>query len=221
MRMNAKSFRHRHRFLKIGCMTLRYLPILLLFGMVNAQVILYDTRTNSGDATIQQAQETDSANWHDWTSRIPDVLTQLPGSFTHVGGQQSIALVRRNDAEGDSRTYWGTYELQLIENNSIALILPYDGFDLVGTTDLNGDGIHEILMSGSGFGQGVEVQQLKLMVVIEGKLQEFRDFGFVYEDNCSTGSENRKITNTLITTRVSDDKSQVLYNIQTIEQACQ
>jgi hypothetical protein len=71
--------------------------------------------------------------------------------------------------------------------------------DIVRKTDLNGDGIDELLMKSSYMGQGTLTEMATLVSFQNGRRRVLQDLGTVVEDSCASGM------------RGSTSKASVLY----------
>jgi hypothetical protein len=84
------------------------------------------------------------------------VLSQTAGSFTRSGARQVAYLIKVGECGAQKRSYFGGYRLVVFENGQLITGGKSQGGDYIDTAaDVAGDGIEEILISGSGFGQGV------------------------------------------------------------------
>ncbi len=59
--------------------------------------------------------------------------------------------------------------------------------NIVRKTDLNDDGIDELLMTGGDINQGIVVEMASLLDFQNGRLRIIQDFGTVVEDSCPSG----------------------------------
>src|SRR5436190_19676198 len=61
---------------------------------------------------------------------------------------------------------------------------------IVRKTDLNGDGINELLMTSGDMAQGTLVEMADLIDFQNGRMHVIEDLGTVIEDSCGTGMQD-------------------------------
>ena len=66
------------------------------------------------------------------------------------------------------------------------------GDSVVLVEDLNGDGLEELMVAGTGMHQGYLTTSADIGTFAGGKWTQLRDLGRVYEDNCGTIKDDRK-----------------------------
>ncbi len=139
---------------------------------------------------------------------VPEMKGKLAGSFTEKNKSEILYLISINDCAQAKETWYP--ELVVIFSGEMktfqTLITPIDEKDPVGyfaqplkLLDLNQDQINEILVMGSGAGQGINVESAQILKIQNNHLIKITDFREVYEDSCDAGYENSAILASLIT----------------------
>ncbi|MDT5062549.1 MAG: eukaryotic-like serine/threonine-protein kinase [Acidobacteriota bacterium] len=109
------------------------------------------------------------------------------GSFTAAGLQQTAYLI--DTRSGSHADNFGPKYLAIFNGETYVADFPVTNLSLIlQASDLNHDGINELLL-GYSYTQMGELQEwAKLVQVSQGKLRIIRDFGTTYRSTC--GSEN-------------------------------
>jgi hypothetical protein len=115
----------------------------------------------------------------------PRVERMRAGSFSAPGASEMLFDVAVRECGATHADNWGTHRLVLLGGGKIISDLPLAG-RLAGSVDLDGDGRHEILVQGSGTGQGVTAVTLTVARLEPSGLVTVKDLGVVYEGTCGS-----------------------------------
>ncbi len=129
----------------------------------------------------------------------PEVLERVNGSFTEAGTSESLYLIAVKECGDFSRAAGeGTTQIAIFRDKR--LIASLNGFygDVAAVRDVDGDGIDELLMVGSGFGQGELSMTAELLSFSGGREHLVHDFDVIYDNSCP-GLSGRSIEAAVIT----------------------
>jgi hypothetical protein len=128
----------------------------------------------------------------------PEVIEFAQGSFTAPGARQAVYLIQVNECLPPSRNYFGTYRLAVFEGARLIANPNVAANGIASIADVDGDGIEELLLIGTGFGQGDLEVHAKLVSLKSKRFQVFKDFDLVYENPCGL-DERLPVTASAIT----------------------
>lgn len=132
----------------------------------------------------------------------PLIRSAAEGVFTKAGARQTAYLIQPNNTgttddaepatganlvffEGDKMTA----NVAVGGNNFIRRVNHYAS--ILRVSDLNGDGINELLLGASYLNRGINISWARLVEVRDGKLKLIKDFGVIDEDTCDTERQAR------------------------------
>lgn len=122
----------------------------------------------------------------------PRVMDLAQGAFTAPRVQQVAYLVNLGD-NCHSRGY-GTVRLAVASGNQVKTYGDVTGYSSIAEiTDLNSDGIKEIILEGGWLGQGYTTTFAKLLEIKPKGILTIKDFEQVYEDNFGASLERNKL----------------------------
>jgi hypothetical protein len=117
---------------------------------------------------------------------ISDVAT---GSFTKPGQTQTAYVISVSECNATHADNFGTKRVAIFSGQQLIVDLDVDFRNgIVRKTDLNSDGIDELLMTTGDMFQGTLIETAALLSFQNNRVQVIRDFGTVVEDSCSSGS---------------------------------
>ena len=118
---------------------------------------------------------------------VPDVAQMVNGSFTAAGQSETAYLIFVNECNASHADNYGTKRLAIFSGSRLVADLDLDfKSGIVLTTDLDKDGINELLMTSGDMHQGEMVEMAALLSFQNGRLRVIQDFGTVVEDNCAS-----------------------------------
>ena len=118
---------------------------------------------------------------------VPSIFTVATGSFTAAGQQQTLYLVSVSECNASHADAFGTKRVAIFNGQQLVADLDVNFKNNIEIkTDLNGDGIDELLLSSTDTHQGV-VEEMATLVSFQNKqVQVIHDFGLVAEDSCAS-----------------------------------
>ena len=126
----------------------------------------------------------------------PEVESVARGAFTKAGLQESAYLIGMWECH--VARFW-TYRLVVLSENKIVFNQEAPADLIRKVTDLDGDGLQEMLLEGGGTGTGITETNARLVSLSQGRLQVLKDFHEVSVDSCAGGGPKDSILAAVIT----------------------
>ncbi|HEX5873063.1 MAG TPA: hypothetical protein VFY60_00360 [Pyrinomonadaceae bacterium] len=120
---------------------------------------------------------------------VPSIFDSAKGSFTAAGQSQTVYVISVSECNASHADNFGTKRVAIFAGQQLIAEFDVKFFQsIVRKTDLNGDGIDELLMTHGYTGQGTVTESAALLSFQNGRLQVIEDFEVVLEDSCASGS---------------------------------
>jgi hypothetical protein len=119
---------------------------------------------------------------------VPSISDVATGSFTAAGLTQTVYVISVSECTASHADNFGTKRVAIFSGQQ--LVADFDNDfrnNIVLKTDLNSDGINELLMITGDMSQGTLTETAALVSFQNGKLNVIKDFGTVVEDSCASG----------------------------------
>jgi hypothetical protein len=118
---------------------------------------------------------------------VPDVAEMVTGSFTAAGQNETAYLIFVNECNASHADNYGSKRLAIFSGPRLIVDLDLDfKSGIVLKTDLDNDGINELLMTSGDMHQGEIVEMAALMSFQNRRMRVIQDFGSVIEDDCAS-----------------------------------
>lgn len=118
----------------------------------------------------------------------PSIVDKASGSFTTAGRPETAYVISVSECNASHADNFGTKRVAIFAGQELIADVDVDfNNSIVRKTDLNGDGINELLMTTGDMHQGVLTQTADLLEFSNGRLRVIEDFGTVTEDSCGSG----------------------------------
>ncbi|MFN2408106.1 MAG: hypothetical protein ABR594_18830 [Pyrinomonadaceae bacterium] len=118
---------------------------------------------------------------------VPDVAEVIIGSFTAAGQTETAYLIFVNECNASHADNYGSKRLAIFSGLRLVADIDLDfRSGVVSKTDLDKDGINELLMTSGDMHQGEMIQTAALVSLQNGRMRVVQDFGTVVEDNCAS-----------------------------------
>ena len=118
---------------------------------------------------------------------VPSIFNLATGSFTAAGQQQTMYLVSVSECNASHADAFGTKRVAIFNGQQLVADLDVNFKDNIELkTDLNGDGIDELLLTSVDTHQGVVEQMATLVNFQNRRVQVVYDFGLIVEDSCAS-----------------------------------
>ena len=117
---------------------------------------------------------------------VPSILDVVNGSFTATGQTQTAYLISVSECNASHADNFGTKRMAIFSGQQLVADVDVDfNSSIVRKTDLNSDGIDELLMTGGDMNQGEAVEMAALVTFQNGRFRVIHDFGTVSDDDCA------------------------------------
>lgn len=118
---------------------------------------------------------------------VPDVAEMVTGSFTAAGVSETAYLIFVNECNAAHADNYGSKRLAIFSGPRLVADLDVDfNSNVALKTDLDKDGINELLMTGGDMNQGEVVETAALLSFQNGRMRVIQDFGVVGNDDCAS-----------------------------------
>jgi hypothetical protein len=119
---------------------------------------------------------------------VPSIADMATGSFTARGRAETAYVISVSECNASHADNFGTKRVAIFSGQQLIADVDADfNINIVRKTDLNDDGIDELLMTGGDINQGIIVEMAALLDFQNGRLRTIQDFGTVMEDSCASG----------------------------------
>jgi hypothetical protein len=120
---------------------------------------------------------------------VPSIYDVATGSFTAAGQLQTAYVISVSECNATHADNFGTKRVAIFSGQQLIADVDADfRSSIVLKTDLDSDGINELLMTTGDMNQGTVIQIAALVSFKNGRSRVIEDFGTVIEDSCSAGS---------------------------------
>jgi hypothetical protein len=120
---------------------------------------------------------------------VPSIADSATGSFTAAGLTQTAYIIAVSECNATHADNFGTKRIAIFSGQQLVVDLDADFHtNIVMTTDLNSDGINELLMTTGDMNQGTLIETASLVSLQSGRRKVIEEFGTVVEDSCASGS---------------------------------
>jgi hypothetical protein len=119
---------------------------------------------------------------------VPAIVDTVTGSFTAAGQTQTAYLIAVSECNASHADNYGTKRVAIFSGQQLVADLDVDfRSDIVLKTDLNSDGVDELLMTSGDMAQGNLIEMAALVSFQNGRLRVIHDYGTVIEESCASG----------------------------------
>ncbi|HKR61442.1 MAG TPA: hypothetical protein VJS64_17275 [Pyrinomonadaceae bacterium] len=118
---------------------------------------------------------------------VPDVLDVAPGSFTGPRQDEMAYIISVGECNASHADNFGSKRLAIFAGNKLVLNADVDfKSGILKKTDLDMNGVDELLLQGGDMNQGILIELAALYEVRNRKLVAIQDFQKVLEDSCAS-----------------------------------
>ena len=119
---------------------------------------------------------------------VPNIAEAITGSFTAAGQTETAYLIFVNECNASHADNYGSKRLAIFSGSRLVADVDLDFKDNVASkSDLNMDGIDELLLTSFYMGMGELSQMAALVSFQDGRVSVIQDFNVVAVDICATG----------------------------------
>lgn len=119
---------------------------------------------------------------------VPSISDVEMGSFTAPGQSQTLYIIDVSECNASHADNFGTKRVAIFAGQQLMADVDADfARGVIKKTDLNSDGVDELLMTTGDMAQGTLIEMATLVSFQNGRRQVIQDFGAVVEDSCASG----------------------------------
>lgn len=119
---------------------------------------------------------------------VPSISDVATGSFTAPGQSQMLYVIDVGECNASHADNFGTKRVAIFSGQQLVADLDADfARNVIKKTDLNSDGVDELLMTSGDMAQGTLIEMATLVSFQNGRRHVIQDFGAVVEDSCASG----------------------------------
>jgi hypothetical protein len=120
---------------------------------------------------------------------VPLVAEMVTGSFTAPGQTETAYVVFVNECNASHADNYGTKRVAIFAGQQLVADVDADfKSSFVRKTDLNSDGVDELLMTAGDMNQGTVIEIASLVEFRNGRRRVIENLGTVIENTCASGS---------------------------------
>ena len=147
----------------------------------------YLTDSNRCNADIDTSKGTDPlAEARKAGQIVPSIIDMTTGSFTAANQTQTLYVISVSECNASHADNFGTKRVAIFSGQQLVAEMDTDfASSIVRKTDLNSDGVDELLMNTGDMSQGTVTEMATLVSFQGGRRRVIQDFGVVVEDSCA------------------------------------
>lgn len=121
---------------------------------------------------------------------VPSIMDMATGSFTAAGQTQTLYVISVSECNASHADNFGTKRVAIFAGQQLVADVDADfTSNIVRKTDLNNDGINELLMTTGDMAQGTLIEMGTLVSFQNARRRVIQEFGTVVEDSCASGMQ--------------------------------
>ena len=119
---------------------------------------------------------------------VPFISDVETGSFTAPGQMQTLYVIDVSECNASHADNFGTKRVAIFAGQQLVADVDADfARSVIKKTDLNGDGVDELLMITGDMAQGTVTEMATLVSFQNGRRKVIQEFGSVVLDSCASG----------------------------------
>lgn len=119
---------------------------------------------------------------------VPSIADAISGSFTAAGQMETAYVIFTGECGASHADNYGSKRVAIFSGQQLVADVDADFKSrIVRKTDLNNDGVDELLMTSSDMAQGTFIEIAALVEFRDGRRSVIEDFGTVIDDTCASG----------------------------------
>lgn len=119
---------------------------------------------------------------------VPSIGDVVTGSFTAPGQSETAYVIWVSECGATHADNYGSKRVAIFSGQKLVADVDADfNGNILRKTDLDMDGVNELLMSAGDMAQGTVIEAAELVEFRNGRRRVIEDFGTVVEDTCGSG----------------------------------
>jgi hypothetical protein len=119
---------------------------------------------------------------------VPSIGDVVTGSFTAPGQSETAYVIWVSECGATHADNYGSKRVAIFSGQKLVADIDTDfNGNILRKTDLDMDGVNELLMSAGDMAQGTVIEAAELVEFRNGRRRVIEDFGTVVEDTCGSG----------------------------------
>jgi hypothetical protein len=152
---------------------------------------------------------------------VPSVVDSSSGSFTAAGQMQTAYIISVGECNASHADNYGSKRIAIFSGQQLIANLDINfNSSILRKTDLNRDGIDELLLSTGDMAQGTLIETAALYSFEQGKATVIEDFGQVTEDSCASGMPGSTVKSAVIEIGAVNPAKMPKFKMDNYESAC-
>lgn len=138
---------------------------------------------------------------------VPSVVAIAEGSFTVAGERQTAYIISVGECNAAHSDNYGTKRIVIFSGQKLVAEANTEfKSGILLTSDLDQDGVNELLLVGGDMNQGYAIKVASLAEFQDGELRVVKDFGKTHEDACAAMSDHNITASVIYHTQATKDK---------------
>ena len=152
---------------------------------------------------------------------VPAISASANGSFTGPGLQQTAYLITVGECGAPHAVNWGTKRLAVFTGQTLVVNVDVgDHLGILGTYDLNKDGVNELLLTGAYMQSGYLSEWAALVSVVDAKLRYLKKFETVRNDDCGSMETKPNVTAAVIYYTAGTNNTETQFRVDNYQARC-
>lgn len=119
---------------------------------------------------------------------VPSISDSVTGSFTAPGQTETAYVILTGECGASHADNYGSKRVAILSGQQLVADVDADfKSQIIRKTDLNSDGVDELLLTSGDMAQGTLIEMAALVEFKSGRMRVIEDFGTVVEDSCASG----------------------------------
>lgn len=119
---------------------------------------------------------------------VPSISDVVTGSFTGATRTETLYVISVNECNATHADNFGTKRVAIYSGQQLVADVDVEFRQAIRLkTDLNSDGVDELLMTTGDMAQGTLIEIASLVSFQNGRMRVIQDLGTVVEDSCASG----------------------------------